>query len=79
MTRYALLVCSAAWCGIVIWFVLANVIMRETRLAAAARVIDSFPPRISALAFTLSWFVFLLGWCVPLFIGLRGFWRDTRH
>lgn len=78
MMRYAALVTSAIWCLVVICFLLGNVIVRETRLAVVARMVDSLPPRISNLAFTLLWIVFLLGWCVPLVIGLRGFRGSAR-
>jgi hypothetical protein len=79
--RYVCVAIGATWCGIAVWFVKANIIVRETRLGAMARIIDQLPSPMSGLVFALLWFGFLMGWLVPLVIGLRGLsqlWAHTR-
>jgi len=36
-----------------------------------AQVIDKLPPPIAPLAFILFWCTLLLGWCIPIILGLR--------
>jgi len=54
-----------------LWLAVRNVILRETALGPVAQVIDKLPPPIAPLAFILFWCTLLLGWCIPIILGLR--------
>jgi hypothetical protein len=52
---------------------MSNVIVRETRFGALARIVDQLPPRIATSVFVFLWLVFLQGWCVPLILDCADF------
>jgi len=59
------------WFLFALWLAVRNVILRETALGPVAQVIDKLPPPIAPLAFILFWCTLLLGWCIPIILGLR--------
>jgi len=71
MKPYVLIGAGLTWALIVFWLVARNVILRETVLGPVAQVIDKFPPPIASLVFILLWSTLLLGWCIPIILGLR--------
>ncbi|HTW31098.1 MAG TPA: hypothetical protein VMD76_05435 [Candidatus Sulfotelmatobacter sp.] len=71
MKPYVLIGAGLTWALIVFWLVARNVILRETVLGPVAQVIDKLPPTIASLVFILLWSTLLLGWCIPIILGLR--------
>ena len=71
MKPYVLIGAGLSWVLIVFWLVARNVILRETVLGPVAQVIDKLPPPIASLVFILFWCTLLLGWCIPIILGLR--------
>ena len=68
---YVVIGAGMTWFLFVVWLVVRNVILRETVFGTVAQVIDKLPPPIASVAFTLFWCTLLLGWCIPIILGLR--------
>ncbi len=66
-----LLIVGAIWLSIVSWILLSNVILRETRLGLVAEFLDKLPSVISTPLFILCWAILLLGWTIPIALGVR--------
>jgi len=71
MKPYVLIGAGLTWFLFALWLAVRNVILRETALGPVAQVIDKLPPPIAPLAFILFWCTLLLGWCIPIILGLR--------
>jgi len=71
--RIALIAVGLAWLAVDLYLMLGNVVLRETRLGTIARFLDSLPKWASNPAFVCLWGILLLGWTVPLMVGLRVF------
>ena len=74
----ALLTLGFGWLAAVLWMIVENVILRETRLGIIARFLDRLPPKVANPMFILLWIVTLLGWIVPLALGFRWMLRSNR-
>lgn len=70
---------SLAWLAAVLYVVIGNVIIRETRVGVLAQLIERLPSFIAKPAFILSWCLFFLGWIVPLAFGIKLLSRRTGH
>src|SRR5215472_14751902 len=66
----ALLVLAGIWLAVVLWVVLSDVILRETRLGVVAQQLDRLPSRVATVLFMLLWVIFLFGWAIPAGFGL---------
>jgi len=71
MKPYVLIGAGLTWSLFALWLAVRNVILRETALGPVAQVIDKLPPPIAPLAFILFLCTLLLGWCIPIILGLR--------
>ncbi len=76
--RIALFTLGFAWLAGVLWMILGNVVLRETRLGFIAQSLDRLPSTIAKPIFILLWIVTLFGWVVPLTLGLIGLIRKSR-
>lgn len=65
------------WLSIALYVLLANVIVRETAAGKLAAELDKLPPLLAKPISIALWCVFLLGWAVPLFVGIRRLFRGT--
>lgn len=72
--RFALIAVGMTWLAVDSYLMLGNVVLREARLGAIARFLDCLPKWASNPAFLCLWGILLLGWTVPLIIGLRFCW-----
>ena len=72
-----LLVVAGCWLAVALWVVASGVILRETRLGVVAQFLDTLPTAISTLIFILLWVLLLLGWAIPVGLGLRPLIREA--
>ena len=65
-----------AWVAVIAYVVIGRVIIRETEAGfLLARWIERLPSFLSKPVFTVSWYVFFLGWTVPLVLGIKFLFR----
>jgi hypothetical protein len=65
------------WLVLVLHMVIGRVIVRESSLGWLAVQIDRLPPLFARPIFVALWCLFLLGWTVPLFLGVKHLFRRT--
>ena len=61
-----------------LYVVFERIILRDTVFGTVAQQIDRLPPFLATKVFMLFWWVFLLGWSIPLGFGLRLFFSKKR-
>jgi hypothetical protein len=67
---------ALGWLAVILWVVIGKVIVRETTVGGAlAQQIERLPPFVARPVFTTLWFVFFLGWIVPLAFGIKRLFR----
>ncbi len=67
-----------AWLAVALYVIFGGIIVRATALGGLAQFFDALPSSISRIVFFMSWSVFLLGWTIPLGIGLKQLFRRTK-
>jgi len=73
--KIALVTLGLGWLVSVLWMIVGNVVLRETRLGFIAQFLDKLSPSIANPIFILLWIVALFGWTVPLTLGVIGLLR----
>jgi hypothetical protein len=68
---YILAIAGGLWFGIVVFVIVGNFILRETRLGVVARVLDRLPYPLREILFLAAWVVFFTGWIAPAVYSLR--------
>jgi len=76
--KIALVTLGLGWLASVLWMIVRNVVLRETRLGFIAQFLDKLSPAIANPIFILLWIVTLFGWTVPLTLGVIGLLRKKR-
>jgi hypothetical protein len=76
--RITLFTLGLVWLAGVLWMIVGNVVLRETRLGFIAQFLDRLPSTIANPIFIVLWIVTLFGWVVPLTLGLIGLLRKSR-
>ena len=66
---------GAVWLYAALYVIVGKIILRETALGKLAGQIDRLPPALAAPIFVVSWCVFLLGWSIPVALGLIRLFR----
>jgi len=59
-----------------LWLIVSNVSLRETRLGVIAQLLDKLPPGVANPIFIFLWIAMLLGWLMPLVMGFRPLLRS---
>jgi hypothetical protein len=78
-SKHRVLVALAfSWVAVDFWIVAGNVILRETILGPAARLLDRLPNEMNHSSFLVLWLVLLFGWMIPLGAGLKPLLRKRR-
>ncbi len=76
--RWLLVTLGLGWLAGVLWMIVGNVILRETRLGLIAQSLDKLPYGIVNPIFIFLWITTLFGSVVPLTLGVRGLLRAKR-
>jgi hypothetical protein len=76
--KTALFTLGFGWLAVILWMIVGNVVLRETRLGFIAQFLDKLPPTIANPMFIFLWIVTLFGWIVPLTLGVIGLLRKKR-
>jgi hypothetical protein len=67
-----------AWLAVILNVVIGEVTVRATTVGGVlAQQIDRLPSFLARPIYTILWFLFFLGWIVPLFLGLKWLFRRT--
>ena len=73
--KIALLTLGLGWLASVLRLIIANITLRETRIGQIARLLDRLPAGLSNPIFVFLWIALLLGWVIPLTLGVMGLLR----
>lgn len=66
------------WFAVILHVVIGEVTVRATRAGEVlAQQIDKLPSFLARPIFTTLWFLFFLGWILPLVLGLKRLFRRT--
>jgi hypothetical protein len=71
---------SLTWLAAVLYIVIGKVIVREATMGGIlARQIDKLPLLLAKPVYVVLWYLFFLGWIVPLALGIKRLLRRTGH
>jgi len=66
------------WLAVILHVVIGEITVRATTVGGfLAQQIDKLPSFLARPIYTILWFLFFLGWIVPLFLGLKRLFRRT--
>jgi len=66
-----LVVIGFGWLALDVGWMFGNVVLREPRLGVIAQFLDKLPTWVSNPIFVCLWATMLIGWTVPLIVGIR--------
>jgi len=67
---FAWIALGFAWLATGLYIIVGNIILRETPLGVLAATLDGLPSSIASPVFCFLWATLLLGWQVPLAVGV---------